>query len=81
MNQKIKAPFSIGTTSRMTGVTQKQIRHWESRGYIPAAVRVVCGDRAYRYFSVEQVEIITRIKGYLDQGYTLVHASKLAMNG
>ena len=23
MNQKIKAPFSIGATSRMTGVTQK----------------------------------------------------------
>ena len=80
MSQKIKAPFSIGTTSRMTGVTQKQIRHWESRGYIPKAIRVVCGDRAYRYFSSEQVEIISKIRGYLDEGYTLSHASKLAMN-
>ena len=81
MTQKIKAPFSIGTTSRMTGVTQKQIRHWEARGYIPAAMRVVCGERAYRYFTLEQVEFITKIKSYLDQGYTLAHASKMVRNG
>ena len=81
MNRKIKAPYSIGAASRMTGVTQKQIRHWEARGYIPPAMRVVCGERAYRYFTSEQVEIIAKIKGYLDQGYTLVHASKMAMNG
>ena len=80
MNQKIQAPFSIGTTSRMTSVTQKQIRHWEARGYIPTAMRVVCGERAYRYFSLDQIEIITRIKGYLVQGYTLSHASKMARN-
>ena len=80
MTQKINAPFSIGTTSRMTDVTQKQIRHWEARGYIPTAMRVVCGERAYRYFSLDQIEIITKIKGYLDQGYTLAHASKMARN-
>jgi DNA-binding transcriptional MerR regulator len=49
MNQKIKAPFSIGAASRMTGVNQRQIRRWEERGYIPEAYRVVCGDMAYRY--------------------------------
>jgi DNA-binding transcriptional MerR regulator len=81
MNQKIKAPFSIGAASRMTGVTQKQIRHWEERGYIPEAMRVVCGERAYRYFTPKQIEIIRAIKGYLDQGYTLSHASKMARNG
>ncbi len=81
MNQKLRAPFSIGTTSRMTGVTQKQIRYWEKRGHIPAAMRVVCGERAYRYFTAEQIEIIRKIKSYLDQGYTLAHASKMARNG
>ena len=80
MNQKIQAPFSIGSTSRMTCVTQKQIRHWEARGYIPEATRVVCGERAYRYFSEEQIEIIRKVKSYLDQGYTLTHASKMARN-
>ena len=52
MNQKIKAPFSIGDTAKMTGVTQKQIRNWEDRGYIPEPTRVVCGERAYRYFTL-----------------------------
>ena len=61
MNQKIKAPFSIGDTSRMTGVTQKQLRNWEARGYIPEAMRVVCGERAYRYFTADQIEIISKI--------------------
>ena len=80
MNQKIKSPFSIGSASRMTGVTRKQIRNWEERGYIPDAYRVVCGEKAYRYFTLEQIEIITKIKSYLDQGYTLSHASKMARN-
>ena len=80
MNRKIKAPFSIGTTSKMTGVSQKQIRNWEARGYIPEATRVVCGERAYRYFTLKQVENIQRIKDFMDQGYTLKHASKLAQN-
>ena len=68
MNQKIKAPFSIGAASRMTGVSRKQIRSWEARHYIPEAYRVVCGERAYRYFTLEQIETIRKIKSYLDQG-------------
>ena len=81
MNQKIKAPFSIGAASRMTGVSARQIRNWEARGYIPEAYRVVCGEKAYRYFTPKQIEIIRTIKSYLDEGYTLAHASNIAGNG
>ena len=77
--EKREITYSIGDTSRMTGVTQKQIRNWEARGYIPEAERVVCGERAYRRFNPAQVKVIQKIKGYLDQGYTLSYASKLAM--
>ncbi len=77
--EKRKITYSIGDTSRMTGVTQKQIRNWEARGYIPEAERVVCGERAYRRFNPAQVKVIQKVKGYLDQGYTLSYASKLAM--
>ena len=80
INQKIKAPFSIGAASRMSNISRRKIRNWEARGYIPEAMRVVCGERAYRYFTLDQIEIITKIKGYLDQGYTLAHASKMARN-
>jgi DNA-binding transcriptional MerR regulator len=70
--------FSIGDTSEMTGVSQKRIRHWESRGYIPEAARSVCGERAYRRFTQQQVDAIKKIKEYLDQGFSLLAAAKKA---
>ena len=38
---------------------------------IPKADRVQYGDRAYRRFSLKQVELISKIKDLLDEGYTL----------
>ena len=73
-----KKTFSIGDTSRITGVSQKQLRNWEARGYIPAATRVVCGERAYRHFTEKQVKQIQAIKRLMDEGYALPHASRLA---
>jgi DNA-binding transcriptional MerR regulator len=75
LNQKT---FSIGDTAKMTGATQKQIRNWEAAGHIPEAVRVVSGSRAYRRFTQDQIRIITDIKYFLDQGFTLSAAAKLA---
>jgi DNA-binding transcriptional MerR regulator len=74
----IQNTFSIGDTSRLSGASKKQIRNWEAAGYIPKAERVVCGDRAYRRFTREQIEIIRTIKGYLDEGFTLRAAAKKA---
>ena len=68
--------FSIGDTSRLSGASKKQIRNWEAKGYISEAERVVCGDRAYRRFTREQIEIIRSIKGYLDEGFTLRAAAQ-----
>jgi DNA-binding transcriptional MerR regulator len=70
--------FSIGDTARITGVSQKQLRNWEARGYITPATRVICGQRAYRHFTKRQVEQIVAIKRSLDEGFTLSHASRLA---
>ncbi len=75
-----KITYSIGDTSKMTGVSQKQIRNWEACGYIPEAERIVCGERAYRRFTQDLVNVIREIKEYLDQGYTLKHASRLVLN-
>ncbi len=78
--EKRRITYSIGDTSQMTGVSQKQIRNWEACGYIQKAERIVCGERAYRRFTQDQVNVIREIKEYLDQGYTLAHASKLTLN-
>lgn len=78
MKIKQRQTFSIGDTAKITGVSPKQIRHWEDRGYIDKAERVVCGERAYRHFTKEQVEQIKTIKSLLDEGYKLSHASRMA---
>ena len=70
--------YSIGDTSKLTRASMKQIRNWEAKGYIPKADRVVSGDRAYRRFSLKQVELISRIKDLLDEGYTLPAAAEKA---
>ena len=76
MTFQSKTTYSIGDTAKMTRASQKQIRHWEAKGYIPEAIRVVSGDRAYRRFTLGQVEAIGKIKGYLDEGYTLLAAAQ-----
>ncbi|MEW6290968.1 MAG: MerR family transcriptional regulator [Thermodesulfobacteriota bacterium] len=80
MNSSDKKPVSIGEAARATGVTVKQIRHWHEQGYIPAPERIVCGERSYRYFNDNDLKIISRIKAYLDQGYTVKTAAEKTKN-
>ncbi len=72
--------YSIGNVATITGATKKQIRRWEAKakGYIPKADRIVYGDRAYRRFSLNQVELISKIKELRDEGYTLSAAAEKA---
>ena len=70
--------YSIGEASRLTGASIKSIRYWESRGYIPEADRVVCGEKAYRRFKKTDLEIIHNIKRYLGDGFTLAVAAEKA---
>jgi DNA-binding transcriptional MerR regulator len=73
-----KITFSIGDSAEMAEVSQRQIRDWEARDYIPKAQRLICGERAYRRFTMEQIEIIKKIKEYQDQGFTLQAAARKA---
>ena len=76
MNYTIKT-YSIGDVENMTGVSQRQIRRWEGK-YFPEPERIVCGDRAYRRYSTRDVDLIRKIKHYLDQGFTLPASAKFA---
>ncbi len=82
MSTQREITYSTGETSKLTGASIKQVRYWESRGYLSDPVeRNVCGKIAYFRFTQNHVEIICAIKGYLDQGYTLARAADLAMSG
>jgi DNA-binding transcriptional MerR regulator len=78
MKNERKKIYSIGETARICGVTAKQLRHWEQRGFIPLASRVICGKRAYREFGSGDLDTIRRIKGFLDDGFTVSAAAKKA---
>ena len=75
-NSSNKPVFSIGEAARISGVTVKQLRHWENRDYIPAPSRVVCGERSYRQYHSRDLQLINQIKSYLDEGYTIQTAAQ-----
>jgi len=78
MSNQREITYSISETEQYTEASQNQIRYWESRGYVQS-YRNVCGLVAYRRFPQSQVELIRKIKGYLDQGYILARAAELAL--
>ena len=72
-----KNTFSIGDASRMTGVSQKKLRSWGGK-CIPEPERIVCGNRAYRRYTQDQIDLISKIKEYQDEGFTLSAAAQKA---
>ena len=76
-----KKHFGIGEASVRSGLSVKQIRYLEEQNYISEISRIICGVRAYRVFTKEDLLILQRIKGYLDEGFTLKMASEKANMG
>ena len=75
--EKYDPTYGIGDASKLTGVSQRQLRNWEGK-FIPRPSRSVCGARAYRRYTQEEIDLILRIKAYLQEGYTLARASEKA---
>ena len=73
-----RTTVSIGEAARLCGVSVKQIRHWQAKGYIPEPQRVFCGQRAYRQFKTGDLELIKTIKSYLEEGFRLDIAAQKA---
>lgn len=57
----------ISELSKVTGVSPRQIRYWEQKGYIESTGEK-SGNRKFKLPMVIKVEII---KHFLDEGYTL----------
>lgn len=76
----MKKSYSIGDVSRQTGITEKQLRYWEVRGYIPKPEKMLSGKRYLRRYTEYQLQFIKTIKSYLDKGYTLSAAIGFARN-
>lgn len=71
--------YGIGEACVMTGLTEKQLRYWEEKGFIPKTPRVICGQRAYRRYDEGLVELVITIKTLMDEGgMTLAGAARKA---
>ena len=60
--------FGISEVCKMAGVTPRQLRYWEQKGYIKA--READGNKAREYDAQMMIKAIF-IKHFLDKGYTL----------
>ncbi|WP_057903821.1 MerR family transcriptional regulator [Loigolactobacillus bifermentans] len=65
--------LGIGQISEMTGVSPRQLRYWEKRGYIQPLAKK---DGETRQYKAKTVVTILGIKHFLDEGYTLQAAVK-----
>jgi DNA-binding transcriptional MerR regulator len=62
-----KLIVGIGEVSAITGIPQRQIHYWQSKGYIqPAAT-----DSSVRRYTYPMIKKMILIKELLDEGYTL----------
>ena len=73
MNQ---GKYLIGQVSEITGVSQKCIRSWEE--FLGNVARITCGKMEYRFYTEEQLEIVKKIKMFIDDGFKLKFAVERA---
>ena len=64
--------IGIGGVSSSLGVSQRQLRYWEQKGYI----KPINEGSGVRHYSLATVYLIAFIKDQLDAGYTLEAAFK-----
>ena len=77
MTQERIRTYGIGDASRMTGVSEKQLRSWEGR-FMPVPQKIISGNYGYRRYMESDIALIRRIKQYQDEGFTLKAASAKA---
>jgi DNA-binding transcriptional MerR regulator len=69
---------SISDASQETGLSQKQLRDYEAKGYINPSIKVRSGSISYRRYTPEHIEEIKIFRKYLGQGFRLPVASQKA---
>ncbi|WP_311406704.1 MerR family transcriptional regulator [Liquorilactobacillus uvarum] len=75
LSLKADVIVGIGDLSKMTGVSARQLRYWEEKGYIQAVPSKKNTTRKYEFEMSYKVQAIKR---YLDEGYTLAKSVEQA---
>ena len=66
--------MNIGEAARLSGVSAKMVRHYESLGLLP---RVSRSDSGYRQYSAAEVHTLRFIKRSRDLGFSIAEITEL----
>ena len=65
--------FSINAAADATGVHPSRLRRWEELGLI-TPLRVLLGEKSVRVYREEDLALLKRARGLMDEGYTIGNA-------
>ena len=74
LNPESTKRFTIGEAAAASGVAAKRIRHYESIGVLPKALRTDAGYRLYAEKDVRTLEFVQRARGL---GFSMVEIKRL----
>ena len=67
-------PVNIGDAAKLSGVSAKMVRHYESLGLLPPVART---DSGYRQYSEAEVHTLRFIKRARDLGFSMAEIGEL----
>jgi Cu(I)-responsive transcriptional regulator len=66
--------MNIGEAAKLSGVSAKMVRHYESLGLLPAVMRT---DAGYRQYTDKEVHTLRFIRRARDLGFSMVEIAEL----
>ena len=69
-------PYNVGEAARMSNVSAKMVRHYESLGLLPTVTRT---DSGYRQYSDREVHTLRFIRRSRDLGFSMAEIGELLM--
>ncbi|MDB5943707.1 MAG: transcriptional regulator, MerR family-like protein [Ramlibacter sp.] len=69
-----RGPFNVGEAARLSNVSAKMVRHYESLGLLPAVART---DAGYRQYTGKEVHTLRFIRRARDLGFSMAEIGEL----
>ena len=73
-NSSSDGPFNVGEAAKLSNVSAKMIRHYESLGLLPAIARTESG---YRQYTGKEVHTLRFIRRARDLGFSMAEIAEL----
>lgn len=81
MKNKLEQEVKESTSKEVldiTGISYRQLLYWELKGFVKP-LYITIGSREFKRYSDKDIEYLSGIKNFLDEGYTLEGAVRKAL--